>query len=270
MKNLNFYILFLFIGLIISTSAYAAPMAGPVTMSAKAQHNDAGRVIVTGETNLPDQTKIMVSLSNESIGLHATVKAKISGNMFTAGPVGPLDGLANGDYLIEVSMPLAEVQPKSVQSVIGNEGQHLKGPLVQEGFLGPVVEKSFIYSVTGSAKKTPPIITEATIEPYRLRGRDLYTQLLKLKKDNKFLQLGFGDAKSKRWYQAAMQLEKDCNSESKKFPVSLRVRSGLFNVCVASNYLHQIGLRYAKHRGTDDKFSMSIKEEVKAAFMVAQ
>jgi hypothetical protein len=106
------------------------------------------------------------------------------------------------------------------------------------------------------------------VQSVRERGSTLYKQLLALKKNSRFLNQGFADPKSNDWYRRAQKLEKDCDVELMKLSVRDRVRSDLFSICVASNYLHQIGLRYAKHRGTDDDFSNSIKKDVEEAFNV--
>lgn len=64
-------------------------------------------------------------------------KAVVSSGQFRAGPFSqkgaPLDA---GAYQIEVSSPIASLQPPSVRAVIGQDGEKLAGPLSRRSVLG--------------------------------------------------------------------------------------------------------------------------------------
>lgn len=123
-------------------------MSGEARLRAEASKNDDGRVVVAGETNLPDGTELLISLSNESVGFTAQDKAIVSNGKFLAGPLGPKSGLAAANYVVEVMMPVPSAQPESVQAIVGNEGQYLTGPLVKDSsWGGKTVEYSFPYTV---------------------------------------------------------------------------------------------------------------------------
>src|SRR5207249_297070 len=67
-------------------------------------------------------------------------KAFVSGGRFSSVPFGPDVGLKSGQYVADVTMPIAQVQPAVVRAVIGAEGEKLRGPLVKHGGIGTTVE----------------------------------------------------------------------------------------------------------------------------------
>ncbi|WP_051258299.1 hypothetical protein [Teredinibacter turnerae] len=130
-----------------SQASSVKSMSEEARVSAAANQTDDGRIVVTGETNLPDSTELLISLSNEAVGFTAQDKSAVRNGKFSAGPLGPKSGLTAGNYVIEVMMPVPSVQPESVQSIIGNEGQYLTGPLVKDSsWGGKTVEYSFPYT----------------------------------------------------------------------------------------------------------------------------
>lgn len=123
-------------------------MSDKVNLSADASNTDDGRVLVTGKTNLPDNTELLISLSNESIGFTAQDNSIVNKGAFSAGPLGQKAGLSAGNYMVTVMMPVSGVQPDNVQSIVGNEGQYLTGPLVKDSIWGgKIVEYSFPYAI---------------------------------------------------------------------------------------------------------------------------
>jgi len=152
-------------------------MSGEARLSAEATKTDDGRVLVIGKTNLPDKTELLISLSNETIGFTAQDKTMVNNGRFSGGPLGPKSGLTEGNYVVEVMMPVPSVQPERVQSIVGNEGQYLTGPLVKDAsWGGRTVVHSFLYKV-GSRES----IQQAQSEHTRLVSdvRSTIEQLLK-------------------------------------------------------------------------------------------
>lgn len=103
------------------------------------QIEDNNLVYATVETNLPDDTNIVVSLvgvgeSNET-GYNTNYKAdaslQIVGGKAVAGPFSN-NGVAIpfGSYKVEVLVPLVETQPENVQKVLGKNMRNVKGDLV--------------------------------------------------------------------------------------------------------------------------------------------
>ena len=86
------------------------------------------------DTNLPDETKLMLTLSdgNQYRGqANVAIKSgKCKSDSFTN-----KGNKLRGEYTLEISMPIATVQPDSVRKLIGNKGENLSGDLVVSGTL---------------------------------------------------------------------------------------------------------------------------------------
>lgn len=135
----------------ISTASPEQPdaLTEPVTVTVTTELTDARRLQVTGHTNLPDRTRLLVVLEREASGVNWQVRTEVGDGDFTAGPLGPGSGLIAGRYLIRVSMPAADVQPSAVKARIGARGEYLIGPLVARSphGLGNVIEYRQEYQV---------------------------------------------------------------------------------------------------------------------------
>lgn len=134
-----------------STTSSEQPeaLSESVTVTVTTQLTDARRLEVTGRTNLPDRTRLLVVLEREASGVNWQVRTEVGNGRFTAGPLGPGSGLIAGRYLIRVSMPAADVQPSAVKARVGARGEHLTGPLVARSphGLGNVIEYRKEYQV---------------------------------------------------------------------------------------------------------------------------
>lgn len=117
-----------------------AAQALTVTLSAKAEGD--GRPTITGTTNLPDGVDLMISISRKESQYMAQDKVKVKGGAFRSVEFSQKGNPLNpGKYTVEVTMPVAAVQPPNTWPVIGNEGAKLEGPLVKKNsFGGKVVE----------------------------------------------------------------------------------------------------------------------------------
>ena len=129
-------------------------MAEAVTIEAQAVSTPDGRVSVYGNSNLPDGTKLLVTLSNEKMRFSAQDKTSISNGQFSFVPLGSKTGLRPGSYVVEIIMPIPSVHPEHVKKIIGDKGQYLSGPLVSKSdlFDSKNVELSFSFDV-GSAQE---------------------------------------------------------------------------------------------------------------------
>lgn len=111
-------------------TALAEPSAIVVEMSVAVTTTNPP--VITGSTNLPDGTKLMVHLLGDPpacvprCGIEYE-SATVQSGRFTTSLKGSLP-LISGSYTIDIVM--AGVQPKAVQSVIGKFGEHLRGPYV--------------------------------------------------------------------------------------------------------------------------------------------
>jgi hypothetical protein len=126
-----------------ATIAMSCPVApdigGPVSQAKKfvvkfvaAARGEPRKPTIVGRTNLPAGTKLIISLEREASAYKAQAETTVgndgcfSGGPFTQNrePINP------GDYTIDVLMPLSSGQPQPVQSIIGDRGQNIAGPLV--------------------------------------------------------------------------------------------------------------------------------------------
>ena len=90
---------------------------------------------ITGTTNLPDGTALSVTLIGDMPACYghcgfmanATVK---NGHFAIGAELTRNDKLIPDSYTIHVGTPTASVEPESVQRVIGDSGQNLRGPYV--------------------------------------------------------------------------------------------------------------------------------------------
>nr|WP_300310902.1 hypothetical protein [Halomonas sp.] len=107
-------------------------MADPVTVSLDARLQSDRRMLVTGNTNLPDGTRLSVLVEREASGVHWQERTTVVEGRFEVGPLGPGSGLPDGGYRLRVQTEPSSVQPRSVQQRLGEKGEHLRGSLVQD------------------------------------------------------------------------------------------------------------------------------------------
>jgi hypothetical protein len=100
------------------------------------------RPIFHGVTNLPDGSDLMLTLSRPESGYMAQAKMKVMDGHFVTERFSAGGNPLNPEkYRVEVSMSMAELQPKQVQTVIGEHGQRLTGNLIKPSpFGGPMLE----------------------------------------------------------------------------------------------------------------------------------
>ena len=131
--------------------------------------------------------------------------------------------------------------------------------------------KSLVLLITIMLFSFSTISEELTVNPkvvqsIKEKGQVLYQQLVTLKTDPEFLARGLSDPKSKEWYNNVQSLESECVTEIQKLPMRLRFSGKLSSLCEAANYMHKIGLHYAKHKSVDDNFTNTVKKQVKSVF----
>lgn len=98
--------------------------------------NDSGKVYFEIASNLPDETKLMLTLSDgESYSAQSSVVVK-DGKVTSEAFSNKGNVISSGSYTLKISMPLAVVQPDSVRKLIGNNGENLIGDLVVSGIDG--------------------------------------------------------------------------------------------------------------------------------------
>lgn len=127
-----------------------APLAEPVWVELDAEVRPDRRLSVSGETNLPEGTQVLIVVVRDASGVSWRYRTQVGeAGRFEVGPFGSGSGLAAGDYTLRLEMSPGNLQPASVQAIIGTQGEHLKGDWVREGGhgLGQVIEYRTTYQV---------------------------------------------------------------------------------------------------------------------------
>lgn len=114
------------------------------------------RLMVEGESNLPDRTQIRVIVEREISRVRWQARTEIEKGHFSAGPYGSGSGLPDGGYIVRVEVDEASVQPEAVQARIGSQGQHLAGKLVSQSRhgLGQIATYSQRFLVGSEPRQT--------------------------------------------------------------------------------------------------------------------
>ena len=84
--------------------------------------------VINGRTNLPDGTKMIVSIEYPNGSYAGQDSIVVNGGQFQAGPYDILGGpYPPGTYTIEITSGDVLFQPPSVQAIIGANGQYMEG-----------------------------------------------------------------------------------------------------------------------------------------------
>ncbi|TFH86438.1 hypothetical protein EQG41_12400 [Billgrantia azerbaijanica] len=132
------------------------PLSEPVWIDASASLRGDRRLMVEGETNLPEGARLLIVVERELSGVRWQARTAVEEGRFNAGPLGSGSGLPDGGYTIHVTLPAASVQPDAVRARIGEEGEHLSGPLVTTSRhgLGQIVDYSQRYLIGSEPRRT--------------------------------------------------------------------------------------------------------------------
>lgn len=116
------------------------PLDKGVVLNFRIETNSARKPKIVGETNLPDGTELMGSIDSKTIQYNASSKFSVQNGRFESETFSKNGSdLEAGQYTAKVLMPIAQVQTPEVRAVIGQNGENLKGSLVEKGSLGVTV-----------------------------------------------------------------------------------------------------------------------------------
>ncbi|SHJ89609.1 Caspase domain-containing protein [Hathewaya proteolytica DSM 3090] len=89
--------------------------------------------VISGSTSLPQYTNLMINLVNTDLPYSAQSKASVNEDgEFSSQPFSRKGlNIPKGEYTVIISMPIASVQPTSVQLKIGERGKNLAGLYVK-------------------------------------------------------------------------------------------------------------------------------------------
>ncbi|MGM0637217.1 MAG: hypothetical protein ACQET4_02905 [Pseudomonadota bacterium] len=132
------------------------PFDEPVTIEFSVTLGSDRRLLVEGESNLPDNSRLQVVVQREASGVRWQERTTLAEGRFRAGPFGSGSGLPDGGYAIAVNLSEASVQPEEVRARIGERGEHLSGSLVSTSRhgLGQVASASRRFLIGNEPRRT--------------------------------------------------------------------------------------------------------------------
>lgn len=132
------------------------PFDQPVMIDVSSRLGSDRRLTVEGKTNLPEATRLQVLVKRELSGMRWRERVSVEEGGFVAGPFGPGSGLPDGGYRVTVDVQEGSVQPRSVRDRLGEQNEHLSGPLVQQSRhgLGQVASYSQRFLVGSETRRT--------------------------------------------------------------------------------------------------------------------
>jgi hypothetical protein len=131
-----------------------AQQGGTLEPVIKAILENPSRPIVIGETNLPDDTSLLITISRKEASYRASDKVVVRDGRFRTTQFSQKGKELNpGTYSVELVMPVAGGQPASVRAVIGDHGEKLIGPTVKHNTFGRFVKQYVAFKVGGSVNE---------------------------------------------------------------------------------------------------------------------
>lgn len=125
-------------------------------------HKEGNGIVFDIDTNLPDETVLMLTLSkgdyNTDDYFTAQTKVTIEGGKATSDPFSNKGEALTGEYDLSVSMSLPSLQTDAVRAVIGEKGENMTGPLVETSSIGDSKTVGALFSVNADGD----ILVEAT------------------------------------------------------------------------------------------------------------
>ena len=115
-----------------------APTGGPVEVAIDfdIEMDSRGQLRISGETNLPNETRLMFSLSQQTTNFGAQDSGQVQNGRFESAWFSDLGGpLSAGVYEVNITVPFHNAQPASVQRRLGPALEAMTGPLVEQGSL---------------------------------------------------------------------------------------------------------------------------------------
>jgi hypothetical protein len=136
--------LLVFLALLISGAANA------LEADIRARSDGGNTPFVVGVTNLPDETRLMVGVRRREANYFAQAQTSVTAGQFKTERFSASGkSLPPGNYEIEITMPLARVQPAKVRIVIGEEGERLTGRLVEKSRFGITLKSVSTVNIGG-------------------------------------------------------------------------------------------------------------------------
>lgn len=234
--------------ILIAIGTHGTALGGDVTLTLDVTKLPGNRVQLSGKTNLPRGTELMLSVEERMGGgfLGQSKSVVADGGTFTSEAFGPNDGLQDGRYGAEVMMPIPAMQPPSVQAIIGENGQNLTGALVEKGILGVTVSRQAEFVIGAepdAAQKARKKEADRATAELKKQLCIYLEQLLEFKDDANFKHFGFGlGGPYNKWLKSVEAL-RDAQPTGSD-PISILLRA-------APGDLRMVGMEYMRKGETD-------------------
>lgn len=217
------------------------------------------RAKLIGKTNLPPGTEIELRVAERAgIGFKDGTSCKVKENgTYSFSFFGPRDGLEDGLYVAKAMM-IASDQSAPVKQIIGDKGQLMAGPLVQNSRRESRVSVSTEFGVGKTPRVTHAAklrkIADETARIQRLTC-ELLEELLAFKDKSDFRAIGFGRAGPYyRWLKSVQNLRGEIPNGPHPIPSEIRTAPG---------YLLGLGLEFKDI--DESEFTRTILPELKTA-----
>ncbi|WP_432354402.1 hypothetical protein [Sporosarcina sp. A2] len=129
-----------------------------VSIQAEPTILEDNKVMISGETNIPDGGQLMFTLNGPEYT--AQMKAVIDNGVFKTDVFSDHgEGLPAGKYTLEVSLSIASTQDENFVKKVGKEYEYLNGSFMDEGDLG----KTMNYETSFSVEETEQVSEEVTV-----------------------------------------------------------------------------------------------------------
>lgn len=198
------------------------------------------RVVLSGETNLPDGTIIMTSVSDRSTDFLGQERVTVNQGRFRSSSFGPAGGLPPGIYTAGATMPIPRVQTPEVRSIIGDDGENLVGPLVERGKLGTTVSIEERFQIGSDAEvarqgeRRKQAVSEATAILRGLRELEKAGRSMEVLRDPNNLERLRRCGEEMRRNQATVQnLEKRADALPRSLGLHLAIAASSMDLCVS-------------------------------------
>lgn len=256
-KNKKFFyvfILFLFFIVLKSCGNKKLEVVFDIDISVDNEY----RLLVSSKTNLPDNTNLLLTLSdNETNTILGQTKNIVKNKEIVFDQIKPNNiGIENGKYKVSISMGLPNSQPKEVVNKIGINGKKLYGQYVIEYD----DNKSFKYETIIEIYDSPvqPIEEIKTnIDDLATTYQNLYEELMSFKNDPQFHNVGFGSSKPTPYKNWLEKVEIAANS----YTGIQQAKNRLF-----FSELRQLGMEYMRSKGSETEYTKEKNEELKEIF----
>ena len=135
------------------------------------------------------------------------------------------------------------------------------------------IRVKIIFLVIGSLiLLSSTIVQSKTLQSFRERGVDLYSQLLNFKSEKDFINNGFGYSNSlnkyEDWLKMVSALKKECEIELTKLAPQQRIGSEVFSLYNAIINLKSLARKYATRGCVEDKYMAKTRIELETEFKV--